>query len=300
MSATLLADFTHRLLGSDPDTIGMASIAAQAALTVAATSAFTKTGSALLQQTIGRFIKSKSLLRFGLAALLFAIVTCAWFFLTPWLAQHYNRRGYNLDQVLKAKAGSSQSPNAVAACQRTSCQSRADVLRDYQRATALDPTLHAAYSNAGELLESFYRYDEAADQYRKAILAQPAGTVDTVAYANLSRLLLLNGKPMDALSVVQDALRVPPDSTSAASLYRNKAWAEYDLGFYSDAVTDGLNSKSAAGDCIVAQAYTKMGQAADASIAWTAFREQYASIAPNDPVVEPDCVLLSEESLEKK
>jgi tetratricopeptide (TPR) repeat protein len=300
MSATLLADFTRRLLGSDPDTIGMASIAAQAALAVAATSAFTKTGSALLQHTIGRFIKSKSLLRFVLVALLFAIVSCAWLFLTPWLAQYYNRRGFNLDQVLMAKAGSSQSPNAVAACQGTSCQSRADVLRDYQRATALDPTLFVAYTNAGELLEDFYRYDEAAEQYRKAILAQPAGTVDSVAYANLSRALVLNGKPMDALRVIQDAQRASPNSAASSSLYRNKAWAEYDLGFYTNAVADASHSGSAAGTCIMAKAYIKLIRPADASLAWMKFREQYASISPNDPVVEPDCVLLAEESHEKK
>jgi tetratricopeptide (TPR) repeat protein len=302
MSAALLTDFARRLLGSDPDTIGMAYIAVQAALTVAATSTFTKTGWAFLQQTIGHPIKSKSLWRFGLAAVLFAVASFMWLRLPPQLAQYYNRRGFNLNQILKAKASSSAtSPNAVAACPaNSSCEGRADVLRDYQRAIALDPTLYVAYTNTGELLENFYRYDEAAEQYRKAILAQPPGTIDSVAYANLSRALVLNGKPMDALRVIQDAQLGSPNNSSSSQLYRNKAWAEYDLGFYSDAVKDGSQSGSAPGTCIVAKAYAKLGRSADESIAWTKFRAQYASNTPSGLVVEPDCVLLSEESIEKK
>lgn len=299
MSATLVADFTRRLLGTDPDVIGIAYIAAQAALTVAASSIFTRTGWALLEKSLGHVITMKSPWRFSLALILFAIVTSSWFLLLPQLAQYYNTRAFNLDQALGAQK---TPPSAIVGANNdTAPHGRAEVLRDYQRAVALDPTLYMAYTNAGTLLEGFYRYDEAADQYRKAILAQPAGKIDIVAYSDLARSLILSGKPIDALRVIQDALKATNiDSDSLSALYRNKAWAEFDLGFYSDALTDAAKSNSAAATCIAAKAETKLGRSADADVAWKQFRAQYASNTSNNLVVEPDCVLLSEVPNEKK
>lgn len=299
MSATLVVAFTRRLLGNDPDTLGIASIAVQAALTVGASSAFTKTGSELLDKALGRGVTKKSEWRFNLSFALFLIVIFSWVVLLPRLAQYYNARAFNLNRVLEADKA---PPSAiVGAPDDTAPHGRAKVLRDYQRAVALDPTLYMAYTNAGTILEGFYRYDDAADQYRKAILAQPAGKIDIVAYSDLARSLILSGKPIDALRVIQDALKATNiNSDSLSALYHNKAWAEYDLGFYTDALTDAAKSSSAAATCIAAKADTKLGRSADAEVAWKQFRVQYAPNAPSGLVVEPDCVLLSEVSLEKK
>ena len=303
MSATLVVDFTRRLLGTDPDTLGIASIAVQAALTVAASSAFTKTGLELLKKALGHDVTKESQWRFGLSLALFLIVIFSWLVLLPRLAQHYNTRAFHLNQTLTAQ---NAPPSAIVGKPNdTALHGKADVLRDYQRAVALDPTLYMAYTNVGTLLEGFYRYDEAADQYRKAILAQPAGKIDIVAYSDLARSLILSGKPTDALRVIQDALRATQiDSDSLSALYHNKAWAEYDLGFYTDALADAARSaaalNTAAATCITAKADTKLGRSTDAAVAWKQFRAQYASNAPSSRTIEPDCVLLSEVPDEKK
>ncbi len=166
-------------------------------------------------------------------------------------------------------------------------------------AIALYPELGFIYLNLGEVFEKFYRYDDAAEQYRKAIVANHT---DPTPYNNLARVLLLNGKALTALTITDDALGLGPAAKRDASpaLLKNRAWAEYELGFYKKAIDDAKTSNTAAGDCVLGQIYTKLGKPAEARSSLNKFIQQNASITGTEPAVEPDCTLLAEDSNEDK
>lgn len=90
--------------------------------------------------------------RLRLTAGLFLITAIMWLVVPYTLAQYYNAKGYNLEKGVPA--------NPAAA------------LRYYQRAIALDPELRFIYLNRGAGFEKFYQYDDAAERYRKAIVAR--------------------------------------------------------------------------------------------------------------------------------
>lgn len=54
-SVIMLTDFTHRLLGADPDGFGILSVTVQALFTVVAMSTFTKAGWSWMQNLFSRF-----------------------------------------------------------------------------------------------------------------------------------------------------------------------------------------------------------------------------------------------------
>ncbi len=303
MSGTMFADFTRRLLNADPDTLGIGAIAFQAFLAVAATSSFTKGGWAALETLLGRAAKTKAVWRLALASILFAVIAPTWYFLPARLADRYNTYGYNLNHSIDTYRNGTQDYRLSKANEVINPEfQRAEVLRNYQRAISLDPTLEEAHNNSGRLLESFYRYDESAEQYRKAILAERADSIDLIPYANLSRVLLLKGDALGALRVIYDAQLLEPgfNPGTAPSLFRNRAWAEYDLGIYGAAEEDALRSHTAAATCFLAKAYMKTGKTDDAAMAWAKFQAQMRRITPNDPVVEPDCEILSTETTHAK
>ncbi len=198
MSITMLTDFTRRLLSADPDTLGIAAIAIQALFAVVASSSFTTEGWSLLPERLSSMQETEAgnaRLRLYLTGPLFVIVALTWYLALPLLSyyysQHYNTLAYNLPTGSPA----------------------VETMRDYRRAIALDPSQQFAYTNLGTTLETFYRYDDAAEQYEKAIAANPA---DPTPYSNLARVLLLGGKPATALQITSDALALP--SLSQASL----------------------------------------------------------------------------------
>lgn len=276
ISITMLTDFTRRLLSSDPDSVGILSISVQAVLAVVATSSFTTAGWAWLGGLLQRFgtgVHNKAQWRFALALGLVCVLAPLWHYLPPILAEHYNAQGFNLRASDPGEA-----------------------LQNYERAVALNPQLHLAYVNLGGLLEGFYRYDDAASQYRKAITVDHA---DPIPYNNLSRLLLLGGDSITALRIAEDALRLKPGSQVTSALLKNKAWAELNLGFYNQAVEDARKSNSAAGECILAKTYNKLGKPADVALAWSSFRNRTSTLINGEPVIEPDCELLAEAINEK-
>jgi tetratricopeptide (TPR) repeat protein len=273
VSVTMLTDFTHRMLSADPDSLGILSIAAQAAATVAATSAFTQAGWSWLKELLhhfGRKIDHQSAWRFGLSLSLAAIVIPAWCFVPARLANYYNTRGMQESQG---------APE--------------DALLDYQRAIALNPALHEPYANLGGLMEDSYQYDQAAKEYQQAIMVDIA---DPTPYDNLSRVVLLKGDPLTGLRIAEAGLKLQPNGEA---LLKNKAWAELNLGFYAQSVTDASKSDSAAGECIMGKAYTKLGKQAEARQAWSNFEKMNATATASDPFVEPDCALLAETPDEK-
>jgi tetratricopeptide (TPR) repeat protein len=271
ISLTMLADFTHRLLSADPDSLGIGAISVQAALALAASASFTDSGWAWFKKQGSNNPRR----RFALAAAVFVLVGLIWKFLPGRLAEYYFEHGHNLE-------GLSDPKNA----------DPSGAMRNYQRAVALNPALEPAYVNLGEVLEDFYLYDEAATQYRQAIVADRR---DAIPYNNLARVLLTQGKALTALRIAEDGLAEHPDRDTAATLEKNKAWAEFELGFYVQAIGDAKDLKTAAGDCILGKAYTKLGRKTDAAAAWAMFRQENQGAPGTASAVQPDCQLLSEE-----
>lgn len=279
ISVTMLTDFTRRLLGSDPDSLGILAIAIQAAFAVAATSTFTSAGWSWLEGLwglFGRRVQARARWRFGLSLLLAAVVIPVWFVAPSQLASYYNARGYNIYEN-----------NHVDSAQ---------ALRDYQRAIALNPQMHQPYVNLGGLMEDYYRYDEAAEQYRRGITAK---LDDPTPYSNLSRVLLLSGNSLTALRIADAALGLNPSAEVKSALLKNKAWAELNLGFTSQAIADATQSNSAAGECILGKAYIRLGKNEAAREAWNSF-DQMSAKTSSGPAIEPDCQLLAENSHETK
>jgi Tfp pilus assembly protein PilF len=296
MSLTMTTDFIHRLLASDPDVLGVFSIATQALLAVAATSTFTKLGLSLLTRfrervANRRFRKNapegavntpqssgsslvRARWRFGMALAVFVLIAPIWMFVPTVLAAVYNNKGIDLET-----RGLSE-----------------EAMRDYRRAVALQPEQHQTYFELGMLFEKDYQYDQAAEQYRKAILVSHD---DARSYSNLSRVLILDGKAALALRVADDALSIPmPNEQTRATLLRNTAWAEYDLGLYPQAIHDAQQSgqipyTAAAANCLLAKIYTKTNDKEKASGAWRVFRQNHTASQAD---VEPDCKRLAEEA----
>ena len=171
----------------------------------------------------------------------------------------------------------------------------------YERAIALDPRLSRAHFNLGELLEASFQYGDAAAHYQKAIVADRQFVK---GYNNLSRVLLLEDKATTALRVTDDALKLgPSDPETLTALHKNRAWAEYDLGFYEQALADAnlsLQSQpdATAGYCLQGKIYGKVGKRAEAKVAWENFDRLMASPSGPQPMIEPDCIRLAEVSRE--
>ena len=280
VSVTMLTDFTRRMLGADPDSWGILSVSVQAVLAFAASSMFTDSGWSWIKGALGRLHRTehhKGAWRFGAAAVLFSVVAPMWLLAPSQLSWHYNERAYKREGINLAES-----------------------LRDYQRAISLDPKQQKPHVNLGEVFEGFYRYDDAAEQYREAIVAD---TSDPTPYNNLARVLLLDGKAATALRITNDALKLnasdPRVKAAKPALLKNRAWAEYLLGFYSQAIGDATKSNSAAGDCVLGKVYAKLGKTADMRSAWTTFNHRSSLEIASGPAVEPDCTLLAEDANEK-
>jgi len=272
ISLTMLADFAHRLLSADPDSIGIGAISVQAALALAASSAFTDSGWEWFKKQESNNARRRCIL----AAAAFVLVALIWKFVPARLAKYYFEHGHDLESLRADPSGA---------------------MRNYQRAIALDPALEPVYVNLGEVLEDFYLYDEAATQYRQAIVADRK---DAIPYNNLARVLLTQGKSLTALRIAEDGLQEDGDADTKATLKKNKAWAEYELGFYYQAVGDAKNLKTAAGDCILGKAYAKLGRKEDARAAWAMFRQENKAAPGTASAVQPDCQLLAEDIDETK
>lgn len=178
----------------------------------------------------------------------------------------------------------------------------AQAIQCYDRAISLDPTQQGFYVGAGALQEEFYRYDAAEEQYRKAVAAN---SLDPVSYNDLARMLILDGKPTTALKVVEDGLAKPsPAAVATAGLLKNKAWAEWLLGFAQAAITDSeqsqieqkkaSNPNAAAATCLLGKIYGKLGKTAQARAEWQLFLLESKQSPIGQPAIEPDCPLTAE------
>ena len=291
-SVTLITDFTRRILGNDPDELGIGSIAVQALLGVAATSTFTEGGKRWLASLVNKRVKPElqPLLKLGASVVLFVVVAGIWNFLPHALAAHYNRRSMNATPSKR--------------------------IRDLNRAIALDPELTQVHYNLGETYEDSYQYDKATAEYQEALVLDFR---NVKAHANLSRLLVIAGQAYTALRVADDgvnsALQAPAQAQesdeakqSTAAAYKARAWAELDLGFYADAEADANRAKAvpivAPGAlCLLGKIYAKENRTQDAQQAWKDFNpaltaaDIWAGVHKLPaPVPEPDCTRLAEEA----
>ena len=277
-SVTMLTDFSRRMLGSDPDSLGIVSVSVQAVFTVAATSTFTNAGWQWIESLLSKFqigMHSQSRWRLALSAALFAVICPIWIWLPARLAVYYNDRGVSLEDTNPAVA-----------------------LEDLERSTALNPRWSAAQYNLGELLEKSYQYDAAASHYQQSI---GTNNRDIKSYNNLARVLLLNGNAITALSITDQALTIgTTDKQALAALYKNRGSAEFDLGFNTQAIADARSSENseanAAAYCLLGQIYTKTGKTADARAAWDEFSRLKGSSDPVQKMAAPDCTLRAEEA----
>ena len=283
LSVSILADFTRRLLNSGPDEIGLLAIAVQALFAVGATSTFTAAGHDSMQTILSWLGITRShqpAIKLGITAVLLIVMFCAWKYLPSRLSLYYN------DSTFKQ-----QPPDPSAA--RT----------NYTRAINLDSSDVYAHFNLGSLYEQSYEYDKAADEYRRTIVIDPN---HVRAYSNLSRLLLMQNDVLGALQVADSAVKLPPegrpdDAQVAAGLYRNRALAEFLLGFNDQAEADAKtgsakHAAAAAPYCVLAKVYAKEGKVGDARKAWQDFMSRYGTdILQAKP--EPDCIHLAQEAL---
>lgn len=280
LSVTMITDFTHRLLSADPDGIGISSVAIQAVLGVAATGTFSQTGRQWLESVFSRFKRWKQFQqRANLLATvaLFLLICPAWEWGPRGLAIYYNDRAFN-----------------------TPAANSASAFQLYQRAIKLNPRLPDAHFNLGELYEYKYEYDNAAAEYKEAIMVAP-GYVK--AYTNLSRVLILGNQPLAALRVSNDASKLhAPDAITAAALLKNQAWAEYQLGFLAQAEADAKLATrppypANTAYCILGKIYNKQGKTADGQQAWEGFMATSQPSPGEIIMIEPDCKLLAEAAL---
>jgi Tfp pilus assembly protein PilF len=107
---------------------------------------------------------------------------------------------------------------------------------DYERALSLNPDYAQAHYGLAAVYEGLQKYDDAIREYGQAIrLDSRFGH----ARNNLARLLLRRGKENDyedALQMVNEELNnSPADAGLQYSLYKNQAWANYELKNYQQA-----------------------------------------------------------------
>ena len=277
-SVTMVTDFSRRVLGANPDEIGILSVSVQAAFSVAATSSFTKAGWQWIESLLSRIhirSHSPSRLRFLLSAVLFAVICPTWIWAPSGLAVYYNNRGLALEDTNPPKA-----------------------LAYLERSTALNPRLSASQFNLGELLEKSFQYELAISHYQQSIAVNRQ---DLRSYNNLARLLLISGNASTALKVVNAApIQGSGDRMGLAAIYDQKGLAEFELGFFEPAVSDAeLSERSypnAAAYCLLGKIYATTKNIPRAQTAWEEFKKLEGSADPFQATASPDCKLRAEDS----
>jgi hypothetical protein len=221
-SLALTADVARRFLTGDYDLAGIFGTVVQAMFTVLAGAAFTSAGREVLVSRLRRSRippTSWGLVRAGIAAMCFALVTMFWLGL-PRIARRYEKRG------IDAK---NQSRYSLAK-------------RHLERAVALAPESPRAHHELGATYESLYRNEEAIRSYQQAFALD---SNHVLAASNLARLELLSGKnparALDAITSAMQSLSRRPEKPAAdlqAVLFKNRAWAYLELGFLTLADAD--------------------------------------------------------------
>jgi tetratricopeptide (TPR) repeat protein len=160
-----------------------------------------------------------------------------------------------------------------------------------------------AHFNLGALYEKRYEYDKATAEYQETIAINPS---HVKAHANLSRLLILANQPLSALRVAVDGTKIASnDARTTATLRKDLAWAEDQLGFYSDAEAEAKSALQSAdvapsAYCVLGKIYTHWGKVPEARQAWKSFTASINDPKIHPPIIEPDCTRLAEAASNEK
>ena len=108
---------------------------------------------------------------------------------------------------------------------------RADELDS--KALALDPDLAWAHGTKGWILQNQRRPEESVPEFERALALDPSGAD---AYSGLGVDYLALGRFDQSLEVLDKAIRASPSDPSLTYYYGNKAWANFGLKNYDQAI----------------------------------------------------------------
>ena len=114
---------------------------------------------------------------------------------------------------------------------------RADELDS--QALALDPDLAWAHGTKGWILQNQRRPEESVPEFERALALDPSGAD---AYSGLGVDYLALGRFDQSLEVLDKAIRASPSDPSLTYYYGNKAWANFGLKNYDQAIEGARRS----------------------------------------------------------
>lgn len=168
----------------------------------------------------------------------------------PLVARYYNNRGVQLQQQGQLEAA----------------------IQAYRRALSLKSGYASAHYNLGDAYEDIPNYEDALEEYKRAI---DSDLTFYPAYINLSRLYILRRKDYGAaLSLLDHALTLKPREPAIQySLYKNYGWANLELGQLGQAeqnlhLAEGLDPRRGSAHCLVAKVLDRLGRQNEALPQW--------------------------------
>ena len=141
-------------------------------------------------------------------------------------------------------------------------------LQDYERALKLEPDFIEVHYNLGLLHEDLGNFERAKVEYRYAI----EGDLD-IAYVNLSRLYILEGKFSQAALLLERHLLGAQETDVRYDLLKNLGWARLGQQRYGEATSHllqaiALDPNQAPAHCLLAQSYEGSEETARALPEW--------------------------------
>jgi serine/threonine protein kinase/Tfp pilus assembly protein PilF len=272
---------SRRFLNNGPDVPGVFVTIAVALLSLFAASAFTQSGKQWSERGLSRMgmkVEVRGKVQTAVALVILLVVTGLYFSL-PVIARIYN----NKRAVQFQEAGDLHA-----------------AILNYQRAVSLDPDYAAAHYNLATAYEDVLQFDRASAEYESALSADPKFYF---AYNNLARLYLFRLKDYaGALKILNAALELKPEEPQVRySLYKNRGWAHFGLGFYDLAAEDLMEAlrwrqDGAAAHCLLAQVLEAQKKESNATQEW----EACVAYAPGEIDVDATWLSLAQERLRQE
>jgi Tfp pilus assembly protein PilF len=276
----LSADFSRRLFGGSADTGSILGTTLQAFLAVMAGGTFTAAGREFarkLFKSVRLRTPSPEYVALWASSFFFVCILAIWQLAPNSLSTAYNWRGLRLES-----------------------QSLSEAAEAYQHAVSLWPKNADAHYNLGRVYEKSLKSNEAVGEYQQAASINPKYVL---AFSNTGRLLILDGKLTEALRMLDAGVAGSSgDPYEDVPLFKNRGWANLELGFLKDAESDLKHSlelkRTAAAECLLAKTYMRAKDEANAKRMWELFRTDLVvqRSDPSMPKVEPDCIRLAEQT----